>query len=69
MASGTLINGEAHSWSNIQVRLLGRTIVGISAITYTDTQPVTMNPGAGNEPVSYSRGAYAAEGTITLEAK
>jgi len=64
-----LINGEAHSWDNIQVRLFGRTVQGISAISYTDEQEITMNPGAGNKPVSYSKGSIQFSGTITLESK
>lgn len=61
-----LINGERHAWGDIKLVLLGRTVTGITKITYSDKQDKQNNYGAGNNPVSRGRGKYEAEASITL---
>lgn len=61
-----LINGIRHSWASIKVNLLGRTLTGITAISYEETQEKANNYGAGIFPVSRGYGKYEAKGSITL---
>jgi hypothetical protein len=61
-----LINGTRHSWANIRINMLGRTVTGVVAIAYDDTQEKTNNYGAGIYPVSRGRGRYEATAKITL---
>ena len=61
-----LVNGKRHSWASIRVNVLGRTVEGISAISYSDKVEKANNYGVGNMPVSRGRGNYEAEATITL---
>jgi len=70
MAQNTtpLINGERHSWGDIKINLLGRTVTGVTAISYDDKQEKTNNYGAGNYPVSRGRGKYEATAKVTLHA-
>lgn len=63
-----LINGTRHSWASVKVNVLGRTVSGISAVSYEDKQAKVNNYGAGNFPVSRGLGNYEASGKITLHA-
>ena len=63
-----LINGTRHSWGNIKVMLLGRTVTGITSISYEDKQEKVNNYGQGNYPVSRGLGKYEASAKITLHA-
>lgn len=65
----TLINGEAHSWSQITINLLGRKVAGVTAINYTETQAIENNYGAGNYPVSRGYGNVEYTASITLNAE
>ena len=61
------INGRLYSWSDIRIALLGRDIVGILAIDYSDgltTKPVY---GRGTKRLGRVSGMYEASATITLE--
>lgn len=62
----TLINGQAYAWSQISVVILGRVVVGIAAISYTDEQEMEHNYGAGNRPVSEGLGNITCSGSIEL---
>lgn len=62
----SLINGEAHSWSQIDVILLGRVVEGISAITYESSQEKVNNFGRGVKAVSRGRGKKNHTASITL---
>lgn len=61
-----LINGEAYSWSQISLVLLGTPVVGITNVSYTEEQEMEENYGAGNRPVSRGYGKITTEGSITL---
>jgi len=60
------INGTRHAWASIRTNILGRTVTGISAISYEDTQNKANNYGAGEFPVSRGMGKYEAKASITL---
>lgn len=61
-----LINGEAYSWSQIILNLLGNPIVGITSISYSDEQEMEDNYGAGKFPVNRGLGNITTEASITL---
>jgi hypothetical protein len=61
------INGLLYSWADIRISLLGRDVVGILAIDYSDgltTKPVY---GRGVKRIGRVSGMYEASATITLE--
>jgi len=64
-----LINGKAYSWSDIKVNILGRTVVGITAISWDKDVTKEDNYGEGNEPISRGYGNKKYEASITLEFK
>jgi len=66
--SEPLINGVRHSWADVKVNLLGRTISGITSVGYDDKQDKVNNYGAGVFPVSRGRGKYEAGAKIALHA-
>ncbi len=67
MANNTaLINGEAHDWVGVDVNLLGRTVEGISAITYDLEREKANHYGRGAKPVSRGRGKKTYSGSVTL---
>jgi len=69
MAQTTLINGEAVSWAQINVTILGNVISGITAISYEDEQEITNNYGKGNFPVSRGFGKIESKASMTLLAE
>lgn len=62
------INGNIYKWSDVVVRILGKTRRGIVGINYERTQTKTNLYGAGNDPVARSHGQneYKAGMTLTL---
>ena len=64
-----LINGSAYSWADILLQLLGRPVVGVTKVMYSDNQEKVNNYGAGIYPISRGQGQYKAEASITLEMK
>jgi len=64
-----MINGRAYDWASIKLQLLGQTITGVTAISYSDKQDKANNKGAGIYASSRGYGAYEAMASITLEAK
>lgn len=64
--SEVLINGKAVDWSDISVNLLGRKVEGIKGINFKTTQAKQNNYGAGNQPISRSRGNKESSGSINL---
>lgn len=62
-----LINGIRHSWGSIKVNLLGRTVIGITAIDYDDKQDKKNHYGGGTMPTHRGHGRYEATAKITLE--
>lgn len=63
-----LINGIRHSWGSIKVNLLGRTVIGITAIDYDDKQDKKNHYGSGTMPTHRGHGRYEATVKFTLEA-
>jgi hypothetical protein len=63
-----LINGKAHSWASITVVLAGATLVGITAINYSDETEKENGYGAGQMPIDRGEGNYTAEASITIRA-
>jgi len=60
------INGVQHSWANLQVTIAGRTVIGITKISYKDSQTMENIYGAGVRPVGRGYGRIECEGAITL---
>lgn len=63
-----LINGQRHSWSSIEVQLLGRLITGMTGIKYEEKVEKKNYYGAGNMPVGRGIGNYEATASLTLHA-
>ena len=63
-----LINGTRHSWASIRCNILGRTVTGITAISYDDTQNKENRYGAGIYPDHRGLGNYEASCSFTLYA-
>ena len=61
-----LINGVEYSWGDIVAAINGVPLVGITAISYEDSQDVQNNYGAGRHPVSRSKGRITPSAKITL---
>lgn len=61
-----LINGQAHSWSELSIAIGKTTVVGVSAISYDEEQVMEDNYGRGNRVVSRGYGNITTTGSITL---
>lgn len=61
-----LVNGTAYSWSQIKLNILGVNPVGVTAISYNETEEMEDNMGLGNRPVSRGYGGIETEGSITM---
>lgn len=63
-----IINNFGHvaGWNQHEVVLMGRTLVGISKIAYSDEQEVEPVYGAGKYPIGTGEGNYKAECSMTL---
>src|ERR1039458_6579581 len=64
-----LINGREYAWSDISIRILGRTIIGVSSIDYEDTQKKKYYKGQGNMPQSWNMEGYEATAKVKLQMK
>ncbi|MRJ11397.1 hypothetical protein EDL98_09990 [Ornithobacterium rhinotracheale] len=64
----TVVNpfGKMQGWNKITINLLGRDVVGISELSYSDTTKKENAYGAGNMPVGRTEGNYEAKASITL---
>lgn len=62
-----LINGEAYSFGQIIVNVLGVPIVGVRSISYRSEQEKTNNYAQGNNPISRGRGQKTVTGSIEIE--
>lgn len=58
--------GKLTGWNSITLRLLGRDVVGIRRIQYSDEQQVENGYGAGKMPVGEEEGNYSATAAIDL---
>ena len=61
------INGTAYSYADIIVSILGQPVAGITSVTYSDSQEITQNYGAGRFPVSTGFGVIESTATITID--
>lgn len=61
-----MINGVEYSWGDIVSAINGVPLVGITAISYGDSQDMQNNYGAGRHPVSRSKGRITPSAKITL---
>jgi len=68
MAKTTIINqfGKLQGWNNITLNLLGRDVVGITELSYSDTTKKENVMAAGAYPVGRSESNYEAKASITL---
>ena len=62
-----LINGQAYSWTDISVNVLGVLIAGITEISYSETAEIVNNYGQGRRPVSRGHGKIEAEASMTID--
>ena len=62
-----LINGQAYSWVDITVNLLGVPLAGITAIKYEESGDPTNNYGAGRRPVSRGFGKIEATASMSID--
>lgn len=71
MAQTTLVNkfGRMMGWNQVQFVLFGRTVEGISELSYNDEVEKEAVMGAGAMPVGTGQGNYKAECSITLLAE
>lgn len=56
-------------WNDVKVKILGRTLEGITELEYKDEQELENVMGAGAFPIGQSEGNYEAEASITLYAE
>lgn len=59
-------NSKEYSWSNIQVVLFGRVVIGIRGIKYKVSQEKEAVYGMGNKPLGIQSGNKSYEGEIML---
>lgn len=62
-----LVNGQAYTWAQIDLKILGASVAGVTAISYEDMQEMEDNYGAGQLPVSRGYGKIEFKASITLE--
>jgi hypothetical protein len=60
------MNTREYQWSEIQVRIGGRDIVGLRSVKYTETQEKEVLYAKGSKPRSIQRGNISIEGEISL---
>ncbi len=68
MATPIIVNslGTMVGWSKVQARVLGRELVGIRKIAYSDNVEIDNEYGAGRMPVGESEGNYKPEFSMEL---
>lgn len=66
--STKLINkfGNVSGWNSVSLTMLGRTVEGITEISYNDSMEKENVYGAGGYPIGRGEGNYKAECSITL---
>lgn len=58
--------GKLKGWNNVTFNLLGRDVVGITEISYSDSTKKSNIMGAGGFPVGRTEENYEAKASITL---
>lgn len=68
MAQNVLVAkfGRVLGWNQVQVVMFGRTLEGVTEISYKDNKEMEAVMGAGPMPVGYGEGPYKAEFSITV---
>lgn len=68
MAATTIVNkfGRVMGWNQVQLVLFGRTVEGISEISYDDEVEKEAVMGAGQMPIGTGEGTYKAKCSMTL---
>lgn len=66
IAGKPLINGVAYTHADIVANILGFPVLGITSISYSDMQDMTLNYGTGQQPVSRGFGTVQPTASITL---
>lgn len=61
-----LVNGAQYSWASLKTNMLGRTITGITAVSYSQDREKVDNMGAGDQPDHRAYGNRKAKADITL---
>ncbi len=63
MADEIRINGIAHSWGSVKLKIAGERYSGVSSISYSDKLETAFGYGMGkaHKPRAQSRGKYSAE--------
>jgi hypothetical protein len=65
--SDVYLNKERYSHADVNIGMLGRTVVGVTELNYGDDSPVTDQYVVGNrEPAGYVRNNSKYSGDITL---
>lgn len=62
-----LVNGQAYSYVDIVVNILGVPLAGITAVTYEETGDIVNNFGAGRRPVSRGHGKIEPSASISID--
>ncbi len=68
MQQTSIINkfGKVAGWNSVTIRLLGRDLVGVTALEYEDSVEKENVMGAGRYPVAQGEGNYSAKASVTL---
>lgn len=68
MAQTSIVNkfGRMLGWNQVKLVLYGRTVEGISELSYNDSVEKEVVMGAGRMPIGTAEGAYEAEASLTL---
>lgn len=61
-----LVNGNAYSFSQVIVNMLGVSVPGVTAIDYKEVQAKENINATGTRPVARGRGVIEPDGSITL---
>lgn len=65
----TLINGKFYSWSSIRFNFLGRSVQGVQAINYDDSDEFKAVRGVGKKKMGFTQENQDANGSIKLVAE
>lgn len=60
------VNGHLFSFASVELKIRGRTFLGISAIDYSDKLEGALVYGPSPVPLGRTRGKWSGEGTITF---
>ena len=61
-----LINGVSYTHADVVINILGAPVIGVTKISYSDPQEITLNHSTGHKPTSRGFGPVTPEGSITL---